>query len=974
MTMMIPQALCTAGLGQGRFGVDRGVFQGATFGNLREGWVSTPILIERYPGISPQETTKRGGRMKRLNDWKKWVAGAGFCVSQLSCAALPPGISEVRSLDGVTEYRLVNGLQILLAPDSGKPTATVNVTYRVGSRMESYGETGMAHLLEHLMFKGTPKHPDIMSGLTQHGMRPNGTTWFDRTNYFESFPASDANLDWALTMEADRMVNSNVARKDLDSEMTVVRNEMERGENDPASVLMDKIMAASFQWHNYGKSTIGARSDVENVNIAHLQAFYHRYYQPDNATVVVAGSFDPVHALQVIAKHFGQIPRPARHLEPTYTLDPAQDGERQVVLRRVGDVQYVEAVYHTVAAASPESESFEVLSQILGDTPTGRLHHALVEKGLATSVGSDYYNLDEPGVIFLQAEVRKDQDLEKTREAFLNTVEDIKDHPITVPEVERARANLRNSFETVFNDPEQFGIALSTAIANGDWRLFFLDQKRLEQVTPESVQRVATQYLIRSNRTLGLFIPTTEPVRAPTPQRVDAESQLKDFKGDTGVKAGEAFDASPDNIQQRTQWMTLPDGLRVALLPKKTRGGVVHAQLNLHFGTADTLNGQEQVGNFVAGLLDRGAAGMTRTEIQDKFTALHAQVAFSGSATGVTVMIETLRDQLPATLELVGKILRHPDFPEAEFTQWRDASLADLDESRGNPQAVASNMIHRYMNRHPRGDLRYTSTFDETAQDIKAVTQQQVKGFYQRFYGAAHGELAVVGDMQVADIRSVIDQQFGSWAESEPYAVVLDNYQAFPGKTMERPMADKANAVFLAWQSLPVKDDDPQAQALTLGNFILGEGFLNSRLATRIRQKEGLSYGVGSFLRLNDKVANSVFGSYAIYAPQNRVRLNKAFDEVLNQVLTQGLTADEVAEGKKALLQSRQLSRAQDGSLAAQLDKLMFDQRDATFLAQQDKALQEANVSMVNQALQLNLDPGRLVKVFVGAFNEPATP
>lgn len=912
--------------------------------------------------------------MKRSSGLRGWVLGVGLCAVQLSWAALPHGVSEVRSLDGVTEYRLPNGLQILLAPDASKPTATVNVTYRVGSRMESYGETGMAHLLEHLMFKGTPQHPDIMSGLTAHGMRPNGTTWFDRTNYFESFPASDANLDWALTMEADRMVHSNVARKDLDSEMTVVRNEMERGENDPGSVLMDKIMAASFQWHNYGKSTIGARSDVENVSIPHLQAFYHRYYQPDNATVVVAGRFDPARALQLIASRFGTIARPTRQLEPTYTLDPAQDGERQVILRRVGDVQYVEAVYHTVAAASPDSESFEVLAQILGDTPTGRLHQTLVVPGLATSVGSDYYDLDEPGVIFLQAEVRKDQDIEKARAAFLNTVEDIKDHPITASEVDRARANLRNSFETVFNDPEQFGIALSTAIANGDWRLFFLNQQRLAQVTPESVQRVATQYLIRSNRTLGLFIPTVDPVRAPAPQRVDAEAQLNGFKGDAGVVTGEAFDASPINIQKRTQWFTLPDGLRVALLPKKTRGGVVHAHLNLHFGTADSLKGKEQVGNFVAGLLDRGAAGMTRTEIQDKFTALHAQVAFSGSAAGVSVMIETLREQLPATLELVGKILRRPDFPETEFKQWREASLADLDESRGNPQAVASNMVHRYLNRHPRGDLRYTSTFDETAQDIKAVTRQQVREFYQHFYGAAHGELAVVGDMDVAALRPVIEKELGGWAESEPYAVVVDDYQTFPGKTMEQSLADKANAVFLAWQPLPLKDDDPQAQALTLGNFVLGEGFLNSRLATRIRQKEGLSYGVGSFLKLNDKVANSVFGSYAIYAPQNRVRLNKAFDEVLNQVLTQGLTASEVAEGKKALLQSRQLARAQDGSLAAQLDKLMFDQRDATFLAQQDKALQESDVSMVNQALQLNLDPARLIKVFVGAFNEPAKP
>ena len=354
---------------------------------------------------------------------------------------LPTGVTRVTHVEGVTEYRLANGLQVLLAPDDSKPTTTVNVTYRVGSRFESYGETGMAHLLEHLMFKGTPQHKDISAELTRRGMRPNGTTWFDRTNYFESFTASDDNLKWALGMEADRMVNSYIARKDLDSEMTVVRNEMESGENEPSEVLMDKVMAAAFQWHSYGKSTIGARTDVENVSIPHLQAFYHKFYQPDNATLVVAGRFDATTTLALINNSFGKIKKPARVLEPTYTLDPVQDGEREVTLRRVGDIQYVQAVYHTVAAASVDAATFEVLANVLGDTPSGRLHKALVETNLATSIAAEYLNLNEPGVIFFQADVRKDQKLEAVQDVFLKTIEDASAHQFTEEEVARARAN-----------------------------------------------------------------------------------------------------------------------------------------------------------------------------------------------------------------------------------------------------------------------------------------------------------------------------------------------------------------------------------------------------------------------------------------------------------------------------------------------------------------------------------------------------
>ncbi|HYG18317.1 MAG TPA: pitrilysin family protein, partial [Ohtaekwangia sp.] len=199
---------------------------------------------------------------------------------------------KVTTVEGITEYRLQNGLRVLLFPDPSKQTITVNVTYLVGSKHENYGETGMAHLLEHLVFKGTPKHPNIPQELTEHGARPNGTTWVDRTNYFETFSATEENLKWALDLEADRMVNSFISKKDLDSEMTVVRNEFESGENSPYRVLMQRVMSTAYLWHNYGKSTIGSKADLENVPIERLQAFYRKYYQPDNAVVTVVGKID----------------------------------------------------------------------------------------------------------------------------------------------------------------------------------------------------------------------------------------------------------------------------------------------------------------------------------------------------------------------------------------------------------------------------------------------------------------------------------------------------------------------------------------------------------------------------------------------------------------------------------------------------------------------------------------------------------
>jgi zinc protease len=295
-------------------------------------------------------------------------------------AAEPPALTKVTTVEGITEYKLANGLRVLLFPDASKPLVTVNLTIFVGSRQEGYGETGMAHLLEHMLFKGTPTHPNVPKALRDHGARFNGTTWVDRTNYFETMPASDDNLEFGIRLEADRLVNSFVKREDLLSEMTVVRNEFEAGENDPERILSQRMMAVAYEWHNYGKSTIGNRSDIERVPSDRLRGFYKKYYRPDNAMLIVAGQFEEKKALASIHKYFGPLENPGSALPRTYTEEPPQDGERSVTLRRVGSVGAIGVVYHIPAAASPEYPAVTVLEDVLTSAPGGRLYKALVQK------------------------------------------------------------------------------------------------------------------------------------------------------------------------------------------------------------------------------------------------------------------------------------------------------------------------------------------------------------------------------------------------------------------------------------------------------------------------------------------------------------------------------------------------------------------------------------------------------------------
>jgi zinc protease len=885
--------------------------------------------------------------------------------------SLPRGVERVTSVEGITEYRLTNGLQVLLFPDQSKQTITVNVTYKVGSRHEGYGETGMAHLLEHLVFKGSPRHRNIPQELTEHGSRPNGSTWFDRTNYFETFAATEENLRWALDLESDRMVNSFIAKADLDSEMTVVRNELESGENSPTNVLLQRVMSTAYLWHNYGKSTIGSRSDLENVPIDRLQAFYRTYYQPDNAVLLVAGKFDEPKTLELVNQYFGAIPKPTRTLPTFYTAEPTQDGERAVTVRRVGDVQWVLSAYHVPAGGDPDFAALDLVVQVLGDTPSGRLHKGMVETKMASATFGGNLQLHDPGTAFFGAQVRQESSLDTARDNLLRIVEAITTTPPTAEELERARTSLLTQMELELNSSDRVGLQLSEWIGMGDWRLFFLHRDRLRKVTADDASRVATKYFKPSNRTVGLFIPTTQPDRAEIPANPDLVSMLKDYKGGAIVAAGEAFDPSPKNIESRTARSPV-GGLKVSLLPKQTRGDTVVANLTLRFGDEKSLFNRSMAGQFAGAMLMRGTTKRTRQQIQDEIDRLKARVNVFGGPTNAGAQVETTRENLPAVLRLVAEILREPSFPADEFEQLRQQRLAGLEGAKSEPQAIGQLELQRHLRPYTKGDVRYVSTMDESIADVRAVTLDDAKKFYTDFYGASNGELSVVGDFDSAEISKLATELFGSWKSPRPFTRVPDIYRdvAAINKSLETP--DKANAVFVAAINLNIQDTDPDYAALVLGNYMIGGGFLNSRLATRVRQKEGLSYGINSQFQASSLDRSGIFAVQAIYAPQNAQRLEEAVKEELTRALTDGFSEEEVKAAKAGWLQSNQVTRAQDNSLAGRLNTVSYLNRTLAWDAELESIVASLTPAEIKAALAKHISLAKISFVKAGDFAKAA--
>ncbi len=882
--------------------------------------------------------------------------------------------AKVLSLEGITEYCLDNGLQVLLYPDPSKPTVTVNLTVFVGSRHEGYGETGMAHLLEHMVFKGTPTHPHIPKALQERGARFNGTTWVDRTNYFETLPASEDNLNFALELEADRLVNSFIKQEDLFSEMTVVRSEFERGENSPSNLLNQRIMSAAFDWHNYGKSTIGNRSDIERVPIKNLHAFYKKHYQPDNCMLVIAGKFDEAKAMQLVEKHFGALPKPDRKLDKTYTEEPSQDGERTVTLRRVGDVGLVSAVYHIPSGGHEDVAALDVLGDILSTAPSGRLYKALVETKKATDVSAGATSWHDPGVFEVDAEVRKSDSLEDAKNILLDVVEKAGDTTFTEAEVERAKQHLLKQRELAAADTGRIAVDLSDWAAQGDWRLYLLHRDRLEKVTPEQVQDVAKRYLRRENRTLGLFIPSEKSEKVEIPETPDLAAVFRDYKGREDIAGGESFDPSPANIDARSQRITLAEGVKGVLLPKKTRGESVNLRLVLRYGDLDSLKGYEAAAELMPALMTRGTKNLSRQEIQDELDKNRATLSAYGSLGEAVFSIRTKRDNLPAVLALLKQILREPIVPADEFDVLRRQQLSSLEEQLADPAALAITRVRRLVSPYPVGDVRYVPTIEEEIQRYQDVTRDQVHKLYTEFLSSQAGELAIVGDFDPDENTKVLEDALADWTTAKAYARIPKQYfPDVPGVTQQINTPDKANAVYIAGEAFPLKESDADYAALLIGNYVFGGGALSSRLGDRVRQKEGLSYGVGSFLSSDALDARSSLTINAICNPQNIEKVNAAIAEELAKLLADGVTAAELARAKQGYLQQQHVARTNDGVLTAMLTENLFVDRTMTFYGELEKRITALSPDEVLAALRKYIDPKRLVIIDAGDFARQAS-
>ncbi|QOW11513.1 insulinase family protein [Kaistella flava (ex Peng et al. 2021)] len=875
--------------------------------------------------------------------------------------------------EGIKEYSLKNGMKLLLITDGSQSNMVVNIVYSVGSKDEGYGEKGMAHLLEHMLFKSTKNLGDIKKQLSDKGGVANGTTYFDRTNYFEIFPSNDENLKWAINMEADRMINATILQSDLDKEFSVVRNEFEIGENNPSRVMMDKVYSTAYIWHNYGNSTIGSKEDIERVKAPTLRKFYEKYYQPDNATLIIAGKFDEANALKYVAENFSILPKPSRDLGSTYTVEPPQDGEKTVELKRAGESKLIAAGYHTVAFADKDFAALAALNEILTANPSGYLYKNLVEKQKVSAIWGYSPEVRDPGLLYFNFDVPKDKDIDVTKNLVKTELDKISTINYTQQDLARAKYKLLKQIDDTKNNTINYATYLTEIIGAGSYKLAFLYRDNVENLSVDDLKRVAEKYFRSNNRTIGVFIPSPNETRVKPAEFLPNQiaSLTDNYKGKTLEKEPAPFEASIANLKKNLTEGVLSNGMKYGLINKEIKGDKVMATFKFRMGNEKDLAGKNEIGQITATLLNTGTKSKTKEELQDRLDQLKSTINFNMSPQTLTISVESYKTNYPEVMDILKDVLTNSTFPQNEVNNKITEINTDLESKLKDPVKLTIIELARTSTSYPKKSIFYTGTLQETIDNNKKVTRNQIFNYYQNILGADKAVGTVIGNVDPKIAVASLENTFGKLTSKSKYEELKPTYFETQKSMKNILTPDKENAAASGVYNFRMNQKSEDYPAFVLANEILGSGgFLTARIPARLREKEGISYGAGSYLTIPISNDVATWGFYSLYNPTKRDAVENAINEEINKAVKDGVTEKELADNKKIYANLQKTMLGMDESLVDLVNnKLQFDLPLDDYDSLNDK-IQGLQVDDINNVLKKYFGSDNIISVYAGDFNK----
>ncbi len=872
------------------------------------------------------------------------------------------GFTKVQEAKGIVEYRLdSNGLKVLLSENHAKPVVTFMALFHVGSRNEAVGFTGSTHFLEHLMFKGTPSHnPQDGNGVFEMikplGNLLNATTWFDRTNYFECVPAE--HLPLCIELEADRMRNLMLRVDDRNSEMTVVRNEMERGENEPDSVLMGEMFAVAFREHPYHHPTIGWRSDVEGVSLERMKEFYDVFYWPNNCTVMVRGDFDTIEALTLIAKHYGKIPASPHPIPTVYTVEPPQEGERRFEINRPGDLPRVWAGYHIPEAAHADTYALAAMRAVLGGSgsKSSRLYKRLIDSGLCASVSASHMELRDPGLFLLGATVSGDHTIAEVETALYDELGKLAAEPVTAEELSRAKNANRKSTILGALDPMGWASMIAEGEASVDWKWVIEYDDNFDKVTPADVQRVAAKYFGRSNRTVGHFIP-------------QAETPEAEVQGETDAAPAEAKTAkAKTSLAETVVTRTLANGIKVQVQSNRGSGAV---SINGRLKAGSVFGGECQLlPELTAFLLTRGSTRYSKAQVAELLEDMGpgaSRLSFRPETFAVSFGGTVVSTDFTQYVGIVGDLLRNPLFLDEEVARAKQQFASFLTKNANDTSRVGQNALMRalYDSKSPY----FGKPYSELGEELEGITVDRIRTFHSEHYSPKSLIVSIVGDIDAAEAFALVESVFGDWDGPEPKQWDVSQGILAAGKRnrIDVKMPGKKNTDIIIGAPVAVVRTAADFCAARIADLALGGDTIGSRLGKVVRVKHGLTYGINSHY---DDISFG-YAPWLITLTVNPENIDKALglvDEVVTEFLAEGISDREMSDLTEQAAAGFQVNLRTDGAVAGVLSQFAFLGIDLSELDNYPQRVKAVTKAEVNDAIRKYLRLDEATTVVCGTF------
>ena len=874
------------------------------------------------------------------------------------------GFEYVKESGGIKEYKMTsNNLRVLLKKDKSAPVATFMVTYEVGSRNEAIGYTGSTHLLEHLMFKGsrkfnTTKGNSVFQTLQSLGARMNATTWLDRTNYFAVLPSE--HLESLIEIEADRMRSAWIKEEDRQSEMTVVRNEFERGQNSPSGVLDEHIWATAYHAHPYHHSTIGWKEDIENVSIERLKEFYDTFYWPNNATAIAIGDFEEKDALAMIKKHFGKIRKSTKPIPEVYTAEPEQEGIRTVTLKRAGQQGIVGVAHKTPSATNKDAAAFMVLSSILSSGKNSRFYKNITDKGLTTSIYIWDSLFKDPGLFTVYANLSPDVKHKTVESLIIQEYEKIKTDGVTEAEVKKAQAQLVAAMK--FSQDGSYAIAsgLNEAIASGDWTLYTTYSEKIKNVTKEDVQRVVVEYFKEDLSTIGYFIPKNKGAQGE--RAITSAKELEKIKKKyiTGVEE--------ESLSSKIVQSEPISGVRLFSLQRGS--GVVTMQGSFLGGDVYS-NENRRVSDMVASMLDQGTKNMSKFEISEKLESVGARLNFFNGQARVGFSGKFLEEDTEMVFEIMADQIKNPLFSEQELEKVKKRAIAGYKRSKESTRGNAmNNMLEAFYGKDHQNS---PTNPDQAIEDIKNITAQNLEEYHRKNYGTGSMVIVVVGDIKHQELEKMVKESFGGWKKSPLNTKQEERVASKKAGKVYLTMQDKTSTDFLVGTALEIDRYHPDYLPLYLGTHTLGGNF-SARLMQTVRVKEGLTYGINSSLSGFGNGNDGYWMVGGTFAPQ---LLSKGESSTLREIklwLEKGITQKELDVTKSTLTGGFQVGFDTTGGLASGILSAVVTHNSLEYLDSYPEQVKKITLDQVNEAIKKYITLDGLYRVAAGSIDQDGNP